>query len=213
MTKLNETQYKQILDAVMASENGPSLSQEKIMEMLDFFEKSYNPIKDSIFRLLNSVAVISVDDLIRNNVNVTDPFKKLETKLEDTIYEFGDEIGKLDDYLIEIGGELYEKSTALYKKYNRLGDVFTEIQLILQSVENIADTVNDNNLNLVQYLEAPIEIAEGEVDEKFASKAQQKYFYAKAGDESLSPKERAKWKEMAGEFSSKTDYSHLPDKA
>ena len=37
----------------------------------------------------------------------------------------------------------------------------------------------------------------GVIEEKFTSKKQQRFFYAKANDESLSKKERAKWKKMA----------------
>jgi len=50
------------------------------------------------------------------------------------------------------------------------------------------------------------------IEEKFVSKAQQKFFYAKAGDKSTSPKERKKWGKMAHEFSDKTDFKHLPKK-
>jgi len=50
------------------------------------------------------------------------------------------------------------------------------------------------------------------IEERFTSKAQQKYFFAKAGDKSSSPKERKKWDKMAHEFSDKTDFKHLPKK-
>lgn len=51
------------------------------------------------------------------------------------------------------------------------------------------------------------------IEEAFASKKQQRYFYAKSQDKSSSPKERKKWKKMAKEFSSKTDFDKLPEKA
>lgn len=51
------------------------------------------------------------------------------------------------------------------------------------------------------------------IDETFRSKKQQRYFYAKAGDRSLSRKERGKWEHWADEFSDKTDFSKLPEKA
>jgi hypothetical protein len=47
------------------------------------------------------------------------------------------------------------------------------------------------------------------IEEKFVSKAQAKYFYAKAGEKG---KEGKKWKRMADEYSSKTDFSKLPEK-
>lgn len=50
------------------------------------------------------------------------------------------------------------------------------------------------------------------IDEAFKSKAQQKYFYAKVSDKSLTPKERKKWEKMASEFSDETDFKKLPEK-
>ncbi len=50
------------------------------------------------------------------------------------------------------------------------------------------------------------------IEEKFASKKQQRLFYAKASDKSISPKERKKWKKWAQEFSADTDYKKLPEK-
>jgi hypothetical protein len=49
------------------------------------------------------------------------------------------------------------------------------------------------------------------IEETFASKKQQKYFYAKANDKSLSKKERNKWSKWAKEFSTKTDFEKIPD--
>lgn len=47
------------------------------------------------------------------------------------------------------------------------------------------------------------------IEEKFTSKAQAKYFYAKSKE---GGKEGKKWKKMADEFSSETDFSKLPEK-
>jgi hypothetical protein len=49
----------------------------------------------------------------------------------------------------------------------------------------------------------------GVIEEKFASKAQQRYFYAQAGK---GGKKGKKWGKWAKEFSDKTDYSKIPDK-
>lgn len=49
------------------------------------------------------------------------------------------------------------------------------------------------------------------IEEKFASKKQQRYFYAKASDKSLSKKERNKWSKWAKEYSSDTDFKKIPD--
>lgn len=50
-----------------------------------------------------------------------------------------------------------------------------------------------------------------EMDEAFKSKRQQRYFYARAGDKSLPKKKRNRWKKMASEFSSKTNFKNLPE--
>lgn len=50
------------------------------------------------------------------------------------------------------------------------------------------------------------------IEEKFVSKKQQKYFYAKANDKTLSKKERNKWAKLANEFSEKTNFKKLPEK-
>lgn len=47
------------------------------------------------------------------------------------------------------------------------------------------------------------------IEEKFASKAQQRYFYAQAGKGGKKGKNWAKW---AKEFSNKTDFDQIPDK-
>lgn len=49
------------------------------------------------------------------------------------------------------------------------------------------------------------------IEEKFASKKQQRYFYAKSSDKSLPKKERKKWDKWAKEFSDKTDFKNLPN--
>lgn len=50
------------------------------------------------------------------------------------------------------------------------------------------------------------------IEEKFASKAQQRFFYAKANEKGASKKEKKKWGKWADEFSSKTDFDEIPDK-
>ena len=50
---------------------------------------------------------------------------------------------------------------------------------------------------------------EDKLDEKFVSKAQQRYFYAKANE---GGKEGKKFKSMADEFSKDTDFDNLPEK-
>ena len=50
------------------------------------------------------------------------------------------------------------------------------------------------------------------INETFSSKKQQRYFYAKANDKTLSKEERKKWRKMAREFSSKTNFKKIPEK-
>jgi hypothetical protein len=47
------------------------------------------------------------------------------------------------------------------------------------------------------------------IEEKFASKAQQRYFYAKANEKGSSKKEKKQWKKWASEFSSKTKFDEI----
>lgn len=50
------------------------------------------------------------------------------------------------------------------------------------------------------------------IEETFASKKQQRYFYAKANDKSISKKERNKWSKWAKEYSDDTDFEKIPEK-
>jgi hypothetical protein len=49
------------------------------------------------------------------------------------------------------------------------------------------------------------------IEEKFVSKKQQRFFYAKAGDKSSPKKERKQWGKWSKEFSDKTNFDKLPD--
>lgn len=50
------------------------------------------------------------------------------------------------------------------------------------------------------------------IEEKFASKAQQRYFYAKANEKGAPKKDKKKWKKWASEFSNDTNFEKIPDK-
>ena len=50
------------------------------------------------------------------------------------------------------------------------------------------------------------------IEEKFASKKQQRFFYAKANEKGASKKEKKKWGKWAKEFSDKTDFEKIPEK-
>jgi hypothetical protein len=51
------------------------------------------------------------------------------------------------------------------------------------------------------------------IEETFASKKQQRFFYAKASDKSLPKKERNKWSKWAKEYSSDTNFEKIPEKS
>ena len=50
------------------------------------------------------------------------------------------------------------------------------------------------------------------IEEKFVSKAQQRFFYAKANEKGAPKKEKTKWGKMAKEFSDKTNFNKIPNK-
>ena len=72
----------------------------------------------------------------------------------------------------------------------------------------------DNTLNVVKDPDATEDgmgmFEEKEIDEKFESKKQQKYFFAKCGNGKT--KEQKKWCKMADEFAEKTNFAKLPEK-
>jgi len=72
----------------------------------------------------------------------------------------------------------------------------------------------DDTLKVVQDPDATEDgmgmMEEKEIDEKFESKKQQKYFFAKCGDGKT--KEQKKWCKMADEFTKKTNFAKLPEK-
>jgi hypothetical protein len=59
-------------------------------------------------------------------------------------------------------------------------------------------------------LDLALALQSKEVTEKFESKKQQKYFFAKCGDGKT--KEQKKWCKMAEEFAEKTNFKKLPEK-
>lgn len=72
----------------------------------------------------------------------------------------------------------------------------------------------DDTLDVVQDPDASADgmgmMEEKEIDEKFESKKQQKFFFAKCGDGKT--KEQKKWCKMADEFTKKTNFAKLPEK-
>jgi len=72
----------------------------------------------------------------------------------------------------------------------------------------------DDTLNIVQDPDASADgmgmMEKKEIDEKFESKKQQKYFFSKCGDGKT--KEQKKWCKMAEEFGKKTNFAKLPEK-
>lgn len=78
-----------------------------------------------------------------------------------------------------------------------------KLQHAMQSFDNFKSSINE-------YYNDSDFLDEEALDEKFASKAQQRYFYAQAGK---GGKKGKKWKKMADEFSKDTDYDKLPERS
>lgn len=73
--------------------------------------------------------------------------------------------------------------------------------------------ISDKEIDLMMdIIQSKKEGEKGELEEKFQSKSQQKYFFAKCNDDTLSKKERNKWCKMADEFAQHTNFSKLPEK-
>lgn len=75
----------------------------------------------------------------------------------------------------------------------------------------LGGTVNVDPTNKKMIITKEGEVSEGDVNEKFESKKQQKYFFARCNDEKLSKKERNKWCKMADEFAKDTNFEKLPE--
>ena len=96
---------------------------------------------------------------------------------------------------------LDQKLTGLEAKMTKLGLAEKEID-------------EDDTLDVVKDPDATEDgmgmFEEKEIDEKFESKKQQKYFFSKCGDGKT--KEQKKWCKMADEFAEKTNFAKLPEK-
>ncbi len=82
------------------------------------------------------------------------------------------------------------------------------------TVTKEGEVKEDDDIDLVQDPDASADgmgmFEKKEIDEKFESKKQQKYFFAKCGDGKT--KEQKKWCKMADEFAKKTNFAKLPEK-
>ena len=78
--------------------------------------------------------------------------------------------------------------------------------------KGIVGNMSIENKNGETIVTPVMEIDNIEIDEKFESKKQQKYFFAKCNDKSLSKKEQNKWCKMADEFAKDTNFAKLPEK-
>ena len=76
--------------------------------------------------------------------------------------------------------------------------------------KGIVGNMSIENKNGETIVTPVMEIDNIEIDEKFESKKQQKYFFAKCGDGKT--KEQKKWCKMADEFAKDTNFAKLPEK-
>jgi hypothetical protein len=88
-------------------------------------------------------------------------------------------------------------------------------------ITNEQTEVDKDDENKGEVSQSPIQVqgpdrmdddSDKELQEKFKSKSQQKLFFAKCTDETLSKKEQNKWCKMADEFAKDTNFAKLPEK-
>jgi len=104
---------------------------------------------------------------------------------------------------------------ALFGKLQEQVTTTTKQVKTIKVPQNIAKTTGADigNVNVKTDANGNViatEMQENEIGEKFESKKQQKYFFAKCGDGKT--KEQKKWCKMADEFAEKTNFTKLPEK-
>jgi len=109
------------------------------------------------------------------------------------------QINTLHKRLVESKKETKEETQIVTKRFDKNNPA--DIGKLNQMLKN-PDTLKNQN----------VEVKEGdpELSEKFESKKQQKYFFAKCGEGKT--KEQKKWCKMADEFAKKTNFDKLPNK-
>ena len=109
------------------------------------------------------------------------------------------QINTLHKRLVESKKETKEETQIVTKRFDKNNPA--DIGKLNQMLKN-PDTLKNQN----------VEVKEGEpeLSEKFESKKQQKYFFAKCGEGKT--KEQKKWCKMADEFAKKTNFDKLPEK-
>lgn len=140
-------------------------------------------------------------------------FNKLRTELN------LQPVGLLKDELIKGGLADDLNILDIVKKHHKSSDITKEnIKNILNQLvmgidvemEHTDDPKKAYEIAMDHLFELPDYYSKlSTIEEKFASKAQARYFYAKARE---GGKEGKKWKKMADEYSSETDFSKLPEK-
>ena len=121
------------------------------------------------------------------------------------------EVGENEDDLEALARQDYTGQEGPHDADDEAPDGMGESYNNRSMMENeLSDEEIDLMLDIIQSKEGSDK--KSELDEKFQSKSQQKYFFAKCNDESLSKKERNKWCKMADEFAQHTNFSKLPEK-
>ena len=122
------------------------------------------------------------------------------------------EVGENEDDLEALARQDYTDQEGPHGEKNMapdgMGDDSDNNRSMMEN--ELSDEEIDLMLDIIQSKEGSDK--KSELDEKFQSKSQQKYFFAKCNDESLSKKERNKWCKMADEFAQHTNFSKLPEK-
>lgn len=161
--RINETKYDALLTAIMSDENAPTISDEKITELLIFFEENQQKIKKPLIRLIDIVSNISIQDLFGESQNLLDNLSNEFEKIDTTIDEFLREMGLLSDYLIDSENEdVYKKSVDILNEYEKISSASNGVNLIIAGLKDLIDNVkeqsHDEVANMISLGRNPFEI-------------------------------------------------------
>lgn len=161
--RINETKYDALLTAIMSDENAPTISDEKITELLIFFEENQQKIKKPLIRLIDIVSNISIQDLFGESQNLLDNISNEFEKIDTTIDEFLREMGLLSDYLIDSENEdVYKKSVDILNEYEKISSASNGVNLIIAGLKDLIDNVkeqsHDEVANMISLGRNPFEI-------------------------------------------------------
>ena len=147
---------------------------------------------------------------MKTNINNIKTLKESGLKLNTILGFSSKQIEQLSKKIRESSEDTQKLSDELEKKAN----IEKEIEMMTQESDDVVDTDRVGNPEVEFRSDGDEDELfldkEDKLEEKFVSKAQQRYFYSKANE---GGKEGKKFKSMADEFSKDTDFDNLPEKA